>query len=124
MKKVIFEDTTMRDTQRQMNGSTARQDSKGDTAPLPRKVGDLLASNKRDDNSLAPALKPYPLNFADEILSDIFVATANLRKIVGNAVENPALKKKFHGNMNYVDRRIEFINRAIVDISRELDKIT
>ena len=64
MKKVIFEDTTMRDTQRQVYGSTARQDSKGDTAPLPRKVGDLLASNKRDDNSLAPALKPYPLNFA------------------------------------------------------------
>lgn len=124
MKKVIFEDTTMRDTQRQLYGNTARRDSKGDTAPLPHKVGDLLASNKRDDNSLAPTLKPYPLNFTDEILSDIFVATANLRKIVGNAVENPALKKKFHSNMNYVDRRIEFINRAIVDISRELDKIT
>ena len=123
MKKVFFEDTTMRDTQRQTFGSTARKDSKGDTAPLPHKVGDLLASNKRDDNSLAPTLKPYPLNFADDILSDIFVATANLRKITSNAVENPALKEKFHESLRYVNRKVEFINRAIVDISRELDKI-
>lgn len=123
MKKLISEDNTMFNAQRQQYGSTARKDSKGETAPQPNQVKTLMNANKRDDNSQAPILKPYPLNMSDEVLSDMFVATANLRKILQHVVNNPALKKKYFQNIKYVDKRVEFINRAIVDISRELDKI-
>lgn len=123
MKKLISEDNTMFNVQRQQSGNTARQDSKGETAPQPNQVKNLLNANKRDDNSQAPVLKPYPLNLSDEILSDIFVATANLRKILEHTINNPALKKQYHENIRYANKRVELINRAIVDISRELDKI-
>lgn len=123
MKKLISEDTSMFNVQRQQYGSTARQDSKGETAPQPNQVKNLLQANKRDDNSQAPQVKPYPLNMADDVLADVFVATANLRQIMVHAINNPALKSKYHDNISYANKRIEFINRAIVDISRELDKI-
>ena len=123
MKKLISEDTTMLNTQRQQYGSTARQNSKGETAPQPNQVKNLMNANKRDDNSQAPILKPYPLNMSDDVLSDMFVATANLRKILEHVVNNPALKRKYIQNIQYIDKRVEFINRAIVDISREIDKI-
>ena len=125
MKKLTLEDTTMANVNRQQTGSTARQDSKGETAPLPRKVGDLLAAaNKRDDNSLAPTLKPYPLNFSDEILSDMYLSVANMRKIIGNAVNNPTLKKKYIENLRHANKMLVLIDRAKVDISKELDKIS
>ena len=123
MKKLISEDNTMYNVQRQQSGNTARQDSKGETAPQPNQVKNLMHSNKRDDNSQAPALKPYPLNMSDDVLSDMFVSTANMRQILKHVVNNPALKKKYINNIRYVDKRLELINRAIVDISRELDKI-
>jgi hypothetical protein len=123
MKKLISEDNTMFNVQRQQSGSTARQDSKGETAPQPNQVKNLFNANKRDDNSLAPTLKPYPLHLTDEVLSDMFISTTNLRKILEHAVNNPALKRKNLENIRYVNRRVELINRAIVDISRELDKI-
>ncbi len=123
MKKLISEDNTMYNVQRQQSGSTARQDSKGETAPQPNQVKNLMHSNKRDDNSQAPTLKPYPLNMSDDVLSDMFVSTANMRQILKHVINNPALKKKYIENIRYVDKRLELINRAIVDISRELDKI-
>lgn len=123
MKKLISEDSTTFNVQRQQSGSTARQDSKGETAPQPNQVKNLLQANKRDDNTLAPILKPYPLNMADDVLADMFVATANLRQLMVHAINNPVLKDKYRENINYTDKRIELINRAIVDISRELDKI-
>lgn len=124
MKKLISEDSTMYNVQRQTNGSTARQDSKGETAPQPNQVKNFMNANKRDDNSQAPGLKPYPLNFSDEMLSDMYLSCANLRKIIENANTNPALKSKFKENLKYVYKRLELIDRAIVDISRELDKIS
>lgn len=123
MKKLISEDSTQFNVQRQQSGSTARQDSKGETAPQPNQVKNLLQANKRDDNSNAPTLKPYPLDRADDVLSDMFVATANLRQIMVNAINNPVLKDKYKENIKYANQRIELVNRAIVDISRELDKI-
>jgi TATA-binding protein-associated factor Taf7 len=123
MKKVISEDSKMYNVNRQQSGSTARQDSKGETAPQPNTVTTFINANKRDDNSQAPDLKPYPLNLADDVLSDMFISAANLRKMLLNAESNPALKKKFIGNLNNINKRIDQINRMIVDISQELDKI-
>ncbi len=69
MKKLISEDSTTFNVQRQQSGSTARQDSKGETAPQPNQVKNLIQANKRDDNTQAPVLKPYPLNMADEVFT-------------------------------------------------------
>jgi hypothetical protein len=123
MKKLISEDSKMYNVNRQQSGVTARQDSKGDTAPQPNKVSAFIDANKKDDNTLAPKLKPYPLNFVDEMLSDLYLSSVNLRKIILNAEANPALKEKYKKHLKYANDRIELINRAVVDISIELDKI-
>lgn len=123
MKKVISEDNTMYNVQRQQFGSTARQDSKGDTAPQPNQVKNLVQANKRDDNSQAPFLKPYPLDRVDEVLSDLYINNVNLRKILQTAWTNPALKKKYKDNLRYVYKRVEFMDKLLVDISKEFDKI-
>jgi hypothetical protein len=123
MKKLISEDEKNYNVNRQQSGLTARQDSKGETAPQANKVSAFIDANRRDDNTLAPHLKPYPLNFIDEILSDLYLNSVNLRKIIMNADANPALKQKYKQHLKYANDRIELINRAIVDISIELDKI-
>lgn len=123
MKKLISEDNAMYNVQRQQSGNTARQDSKGETAPQPNSVAGLLAANKRDDNSQAPTLKPYPLNLTDEVLSDMFVSNMNLQKMIINAANNPALKRKYRENLNTIYLKLKNINDLAVDISRELDKI-
>ena len=123
MKKLISEDNTMYNVQRQQYGSTARQDSKGETAPQPNQVKNLMHANKRDDNSQAPDLKPYPLNMSDEILADLFLSMVNLKKIVEHATSNPTLNKKYMGNIKQIYRKLDEINLAAVEISKELDKI-
>lgn len=123
MKKLISEDNKMYNVNRQQYGVTARQDSKGETAPQANKVSAFIDANRKDDNTLAPKLKTYPLNFIDEVLSDLYLNSVNLRKIILNANANPALKEKYKQHLKYANDRIELINRAIVDISIELDKI-
>lgn len=106
-------------------GTTASNTSKGETPPQPNQVKnlDIVNPTKPDDNSRAPDLKPYPLNFADDVLSNMYVASANLRKIVGNAKENPALKKKFTPLLQGIEQRLKQIDKLTVDISKRFDKI-
>lgn len=124
MKKLISEDNTMYNVQRQQSGSTARQDSKGETAPQPNQVKNLMHANKRDDNSQAPFLKPYPLNLGDEILADLFLATVNLKKIIDNTFANPTLKQKYMQDLKSINDKLIVIHKNAVEISRQLDKIT
>lgn len=123
MKKLISEDNTMYNVQRQQSGSTARQDSKGETAPQGNQVKDFIQANKNDDNSQAPVLKPYPLNLADDVLSDMFIGVVNLRKMLENAAANPALKRKYMENLQNINKKGEIIHKCIMDIHEELDKI-
>jgi hypothetical protein len=123
MKKVILEDSSMYNVNRQQSGITASKDSKGEVPPNANKTSTFLDANKRDKNYDAPNVKPYPLGMADEMVSDMYISASNLRKILRNAVNNPALKKDKHKNIIYINKQIEFISKAIVDISLELDKI-
>jgi hypothetical protein len=123
MKKLISEDNTMYNVNRQQYGVTARQDSKGETAPQANNTKTFLNANKRDDNSQAPSLKPYPLNMSDEILADLFLSMVNLKKIVQHATSNPTLNKKYMGNVRKIYNKLDEINLAAVEISKELDKI-
>jgi len=52
MKKLISEDNTMYNVNRQQYGVTARQDSKGETAPQANNTKTFLNANKRDDKIL------------------------------------------------------------------------
>lgn len=123
MKKLISEDSTTFNVQRQVSGSTARQDSKGETAPQPNQVKNLLQANKRDDNTQAPILKPYPLNMADDVLANMYVANANMRQIMVHAAANPVINQKYKENIEHINKVAQLIDKAIVDISREIDKI-
>jgi|APFre7841882654_1041346.scaffolds.fasta_scaffold00275_5 hypothetical protein len=133
MKKPILEDAINPNSNRQAYGNTARQDSKQDNQqnPTPSTVGELLKNNKKKDaETSAPQLKPYPLHMADDVISTMFVASSNLRLILQNAgnniqsiIENPERRKAYLHNIAYASRRLELIDKAIVDISREIDKI-
>ena len=123
MKKLISEDNTMYNVNRQQSGSTAREQSKGETAPQANKTKTFLDANRRDDNSQAPDLKPYPLNLSDEILADMFLSMVNLKKLVEHATSNPTLNKKYMPNIKHINKQLHEINLAAVEISKELDKI-
>ena len=132
MKKLISEDNTIYNVARQQSGNTARIDSKGETAPQLNQVKAFLDANKNsnNDNSKAPKLLPYPLHMKDEVISDLYVAACSLRKILANTCNNPAIgdkntprrKDNLH-HIAYAAKRLELIDKAIVDISIELDKI-
>ena len=130
MKKLIFEDQMIPNSNRQTSGITASKDSKGDTSPEALKVRSFLDANKNKDNSQAPKRKIEPLDKVDEIISDMFLSSSNLRSILqhgGNniqgIVEDPKKRKEYLHHIAYASRRLEIVDKAIVDISRELDKI-
>jgi len=90
----------------------------------------MLDANKNKDNSQAPKRKIEPLDKVDEVISDMFLSSSNLRSILSHAgnniqaiVEDPEKRKQFLHNIAYASRRLEIVDKAIVDISRELDKI-
>jgi len=130
MKKLISEDGMIPNSNRQQFGVTARKNSKGDIGPEALKVQAFLDANKNKDNSQAPKKKIEPLDKVDEVISDMFLSSSNLRSILANAgnniqaiVEDPEKRKQFLHNIAYASRRLEIVDKAIVDISRELDKI-
>ena len=116
MKKFISETQETQGGQKLMGTAVSRP-------PQANSVKSFLDANKRDDNFTAPQPKPYPLPMADEVLSDMYIATLNLKKILDQVGVNPALKDKYKQNIEYVRKRVELLNRTIVDISGELDKI-
>jgi len=130
MKKLILEDQMVPNSNRQQFGITAKKDSKGDTSPEALKVRQMLDANKNKDNSQAPKRKIEPLDKVDEVISDMFLSSSNLRSILSHAgnniqaiVEDPEKRKHYLHHIAYASRRLEIIDKAIVDISRELDKI-
>ena len=130
MKKLISEEQMIPNSNRQQFGITAKKDSKGDTAPEALKVRQMLDANKNKDNSQAPKRKIEPLDKVDEVISDMFLSSSNLRSILSHAgnniqaiVEDPKKREEYLHHIAYASRRLEIIDKAIVDISRELDKI-
>ena len=130
MKKLISEEQMIPNSNRQQFGITAKKDSKGDTAPEALKVRQMLDANKNKDNSKAPKRKIEPLDKVDEVISDMFLSSSNLRSILSHAgnniqaiVEDPKKRDEYLHHIAYSSRRLEIIDKAIVDISRELDKI-
>jgi|APCry1669188970_1035186.scaffolds.fasta_scaffold36557_3 hypothetical protein len=130
MKKLISEDQMMPNSSRQTMGVTAKKNSKGDTSPEALKVRQMLDANKDNDNSKAPIRKIEPLDKVDEVISDMFLSSSNLRSILSHGgnniqaiVEDPKKREEYLHHIAYASRRLEIIDKAIVDISRELDKI-
>ena len=117
MKKLIYEDSTKMNVQRQVMGM------KNSTDPKPNLAGALLKTNQADDNSRAPTLKPYPLNLADDVLSDMYMATLNLQKLVVSAKDNPALEEKYHKVLDEMDQKLTIISGVVVELSEDLDTI-
>ena len=114
MKKLIFEDQMIPNSNRQTSGITASKDSKGDTSPEALKVRSFLDANKNKDNSQAPKRKIEPLDKVDEIISDMFLSSSNLRSILqhgGNniqgIVEDPEKRKEYLHHIAYASRRLD-----------------
>lgn len=116
MKKLISEDDVQKSHQKLMAGTK-------DSSPTATTVNNLMKGNNRDDNSLAPVLKPYPLNMADDVLSDMFIATMNMQKMLDNVKANPSLKKQYNGLINQMIEKVQVISDVIVELSEDLDKI-
>jgi hypothetical protein len=53
----------------------------------------------------------------------MFLANMNLQKMIENAANNPALKRKYRENLDAIYKKLQAINTIAVDISKELDKI-
>lgn len=117
MKKLIFEDQTIHNVQRQMMGMKNQSDPQANT------VSTLLGANNRDDNSQAPIVKPYPLGLSDDILSKMYVEMLNFKKMIGNGLENPALKNRYKPLLRDVNEKCDIINEILVEISQDMDKI-
>jgi hypothetical protein len=124
MKKHLSEDSTMYNVNRQQYGITARKDSKGDTDPQANTVSGLLKSNKKDSNYEASKVKPYPLGMVDDVISDLYLSSSNLRHLILNARENPELKDEYKSILEWANKRLILIDKAIVEISQKLDKIS
>lgn len=89
----------------------------------PNSINDILNHNKRDDNSQAPDLKPYPLNLVDEIIADGILSIVNVQSIIKHCKANPALRKKYLPLLDEVEKVIPKIHKAMVEIGNKLDKI-
>lgn len=117
MKKLISEDNAMYNVQRMMSGM------KSEAPPQANTVRGMLDANKRDTNYEAPGIKPYPLNMADDVMSNMYMACLNLKKIIETADANPALKKKHKGQLQKVYKMNDAIAKSIVELTGEVDKI-
>jgi len=117
MKRLISEDDSMMNVQRQMTGQ------KTETPPIANQVKSFLKSNDKDKNYDAGNVKPYPLDKSPEVLSDMYLSSLNLSKILWNALENPALKKNHKHLINELIQKNDIIGKAIVDISNSIDTI-
>jgi len=117
MKRLISEDDSMMNANRQIMGQ------KTETPPVANQVKSFLNANKKDTNYDAGNVKPYPLNQADEVLSDMYIATLNLSKIMDLALENTALKDKYKHLLREIKEKSTIIGKAIVDISNGIDTI-
>ena len=103
MKKLISEDEKIYNSQRQVQGM------KNQTDPQANQVSTFLNRNN-SDNSQAPINRPYPLDLHDDILSNMYIDMMNYKKMLGNALENPALKTEQRPVLKEIDSRINIIN--------------
>ncbi len=128
MKSLFTEDNVMRDSERQVTGIGKSSDVQANT------VGHLARNNKinqttadtshdNSDNSLAPTILPYPMGQLDEILSDLYIATVNVKKIIENTRCNPSLNRRYIPILDEVERKIVSINDISVEISNLVDKM-
>ena len=115
MKKLISEDQKIYDVQRQMMGM------KNQTDPQANNVSTLVGANNTNTN--APVNRPYPLNYHDDILANIFLDMLNYKKMLANADANPALKEEYKQIVYEIDKKINVICEIIVEIDKYMSKI-
>ena len=117
MKRIISEDNAMMNSQRDMQGM------KNDNPPQANPMQTFLNANKKDNNYTASGAKPYPLDKADNILSDMMISIMNMDKILQNSLANPIVQKNYKDVVEKLIAKNKEITKTIVEISNAVDKI-
>lgn len=118
----------MRNSERQVTGQKSEPGVQANTAGTlanHNRINQTTAqkSHNNSDNSQAPILLPYPMDRIDEVLSDLYLATVNVTKIIQNTRANPSLKKEFAPTLDEMEKKMKTINQISVGVSQLVDKM-
>lgn len=118
MKKLISEDQKIYDVQRQMMGMKNQSDPQANT------VGKLVSTGSQHPNEVkVPNQKPYPLEYSDQILSNMYLDMLNFKKMLDTALGTPSLKPEHKVLLNNINNKVQAVNKLVVEISQDIDKI-
>ena len=121
MKRLISEDSSIPNVNRQQRGITVGQNNSGDVAPQPNQVKGLIDTNKKDTNYEAPGTPLFPVGAINEIISDLSIYVSNIFVLLNQAKDNPNIKDKQH--LDTIIKKTELVHQAVVEISGDVDNI-
>ena len=121
MKRLISEDSSISNVNRQQRGMTVGQNNSGDIAPQPNQVKNLIDTNKKDTNYEAPGTPLFPIGAINEIISDLSISISNIFVLLNQAKDNPKIQNKQH--LNDIMKKTELVHQAVVEISEDVDNI-
>lgn len=77
------------------------------------------------NRSQAPKVLPYPLNYILDFLGEIFVQTANLRRLLQQSINNPVIKEKKEkiNAVREINEKMDKVQQIIYSITEDLNKI-
>ena len=117
MKRVINEDTTIPDMNRQVAGM-------GIGASNPADAGAMRAAEYFKQKNEIPVNmnnKPYPIDAIDNTLADMLVNIINLQKLLELAKLNPVMKDE--EKIDDLDEKLKKVANILVDFNQSLSII-
>jgi hypothetical protein len=121
MKRLISEDSSIPNVNRQQRGITVGQNNSGDVAPQPNQVKSLIDTDKKDTNYEAPGTPLFPIGAINDIISDLSISISNIFALLNQAKDNPNIKDKQH--LNTIIKKTKLVHQAVVEISGDVDNI-
>lgn len=86
-------------------------------------VDDIINRYRNNSNYQAPKSIPYPITLLLDFLGNIFIKTAELRHILGNAVTYPLFKKseKKIASLKKLNEKLKQIQEIIYSCAEDLN---
>lgn len=73
----------------------------------------------------APKILPYPLNYILDFLGELFVQSANLRRLLAQSINNPIVKENKEKILavKEINEKMDKIQQIIFSVTEDLNKI-
>lgn len=86
-------------------------------------VNDII--DRFRNRTVAPKILPYPLNSMLDMLGELFVQAANLRRLLQTSVSNPLIKEKKEKiiAVRDINEKMDKIQQIIFSVTEDLNKI-